>query len=297
MARKVVERHFGSKPRRLVRQGGGLTNDVFLAEHDAGSFIVRLAPDPAKVREFAKEQWAISRAAQAGVPTPEVLEVGNAFVPAAYMIARRARGEEATHHPRRHDILRELGRLASLVHTVRTSGFGGNFDWCREEQPRNATWQEFLENELRLDERIEVLEKHGFLTAAQCGALRRSLEDLGTLRESPALNHGDLRLKNVLADEAGRITAVVDWELATSSFVPYWDLSLALHDLSIDAMQCLLDGYGLAPREVRDMAPYLKALNVINYVPYIERALETGDEAQLDRYRTRLSGALDLYSL
>lgn len=45
------------------------------------------------------------------------------------------------------------------------------------------------------------------------------------------------------------------------------------------------------------MAPVLKALNVTNYAPCIERAAAEGDERRLDQFRTRFSGALDLYSL
>jgi hypothetical protein len=39
-----------------------------------------------------------------------------------------------------------------------------------------------------------------------------------------------------------------------------WDLALALHDLSIDAKQEYLSGYGLQEAEVREMGPALKAL-------------------------------------
>jgi hypothetical protein len=45
------------------------------------------------------------------------------------------------------------------------------------------------------------------------------------------------------------------------------------------------------------MAPGLKALNIINYAPFVERASAVGDAARLQQYRTRLAGALDLFSL
>ncbi|WP_245433814.1 phosphotransferase [Methylocystis hirsuta] len=34
---------------------------------------------------------------------------------------------------------------------------------------------------------------------------------------SPVLNHGDMRLKNVVADASGAITAVIDWECCASN--------------------------------------------------------------------------------
>ena len=36
------------------------------------------------------------------------------------------------------------------------------------------------------------------------------------------------------------------WEFCSSNVAPYWDLSLALHDLSIDAKQASLGGYGVS---------------------------------------------------
>jgi hypothetical protein len=100
-----------------------------------------------------------------------------------------------------------------------------------------------------------------------------------------------------MVNETGQISAVIDWEFCSSNIAPYWDLSLAVHDLSVDAKQEFLQGYGLNEQEVRDLSPILKAINIMNYAPYVERAIDEGNEAQLDQYRTRLSGALDLYSL
>jgi hygromycin-B 4-O-kinase len=111
------------------------------------------------------------------------------------------------------------------------------------------------------------------------------------------LNHGDLRLKNVLVTGEGKITAIIDWENCVSSVAPYWDLALALHDLSVDAKEELLAGYGLSERDYRTAAPVIKALNLLHYAPPVERAAQAGDARQLEQYRTRLGGALDLYSL
>jgi hygromycin-B 4-O-kinase len=100
-----------------------------------------------------------------------------------------------------------------------------------------------------------------------------------------------------LVDEKNRITALIDWEHSMSNIAPQWDLALALHDLSIDERMEFLAGYGLSGDKIREMAPLVKALNVINYAPYIEQGAEANDTTQLERYRLTLSGALDLYSL
>jgi hygromycin-B 4-O-kinase len=113
----------------------------------------------------------------------------------------------------------------------------------------------------------------------------------------PALNHGDLRLKNVVVDARGVITSIIDWEDCTSSLAPEWDWSVALHDLSIDEKQEFLRGYGASRQRVAELSPTVKALNILNYVPEIERLAAHQQSTLLDRVRVRLSGALDLYSL
>lgn len=239
----------------------------------------------------------MTKAQEVGVPTPEVLEVGCEAVSLPYMVSRRVEGREATHHPERFKVLREMGRLTALIHTVPTSGFGRTFDWSKNQLSRNESWKDYLRCELKVDERLDMLVSQGGLLPAKAEALRATFTEMESWTDPPALNHGDVRLKNVLADESGAVTALIDWELCTSAIAPYWDLSLALHDLSIDAKQEFLAGYGLPEDEIRGMAPALKALNMINYAPFVAGAAAAADTKRLDRYRTRFTGALDLFSL
>ena len=205
-------------------------------------------------------------------------------------------GREATHHPERLAILREMGRLTALIHTVRTSGFGDTFDWSSNRLSRKESWGEYLRRELCVEERVARLEQLRLLTRQQLRTLRATLRAMERWNKEPSLNHGDMRLKNVMVDEAGAVTAVIDWEFCSSNIAPYWDLSLALHDLSIDAKQAFLAGYGLCESDILEMAPVLKVLNILNYAPYVERAEAEEDTERLSGFRVRLSGALDLYS-
>jgi hygromycin-B 4-O-kinase len=297
LARAVIAHHFGSKPKRLVQLGGGLSNFVFEANHADGDFVVRMNPQPAKLKEYLKEQWAMTQAKQAGVPVPEVLEVGVGVVPIPYMVSRKVEGNEATHHPERFKVLQEMGRLTALIHTIPTSGFGHTFDWSNNQLSRKESWAAYLKRELKLEERLKTLDTHKMLSKAQTKGLRAVLRDIEGWKRKPVLNHGDMRLKNTMVNEEGRITAIIDWEFCSSNIAPHWDLSLALHDLSIDAKQVFLAGYGLNEAKIKDIAPVLKALNIINYAPFVERAAEENDKLRLEQYRTRFSGALDLYSL
>jgi aminoglycoside phosphotransferase (APT) family kinase protein len=229
------------------------------------------------------------------VPVPEVLEVGTAPVP--YMVSRRVEGTEGTHHPDRYRLLHELGGHARRIHGVETSGFGETFDWSENRLSRKESWREYLEREFRGEQRLAVLEEHGMLAKPALKALRQALGEIGRWDAQPVLNHGDLRLRNVIVGPEGGIAAVIDREFCTSNAAPYWDLSLALHDLAVDGKEAFLEGYGMAPEALAEAGPALRAFNVLNYAGVVERAAEERDEGKLAWLRARLHGALDLYAL
>ncbi len=297
MARRIITYHFGQKPRRIVHRASGLSNCVFLVSHGEGDFVIRICPAPTKINAYIKEQWAMARARESGVPVPEVLEVGNEVIPYPYMVSRRVSGKEASLHPNRLQILREMGRYAALINAIPTTGFGSTFDWSNNQLSRNETWGDFLYKELKLEARLLLLEKHRMLAPQGIKTLRAILEGMASSPLKPALNHGDMRLKNVMVDEDGQITAIIDWENCVSNLAPCWELSLALHDLSIDEKQEFLDGYGVRGKKLIEVAPAIKALNLINYAPEIEHLAESKDLSRIEQYRARFSGALDLYSL
>lgn len=296
MARTIIETHIGGAPQRLAQQRGGIRNLVYAAKHREGDFIVRISFEPAQIAAYQKELLATLMARAEGIPAPEVLHVGELPGSFPYSVQRRARGRTATYHPDRWRIVREMGRYAALINSIPTLAFGYTFHWCASGQV-GLTWKEFLETELQLDARLEALSRYHILSVARLERLRAILQTAALSSDVPALNHGDLRLKNVLVDHTGTITAIVDWEDCASLLAPHWEWSVALHDLTIDEKQWFLDGYGASESRVAELAPVIKALNVINYVPMIERLVAEQGAEPLGWIRTRLSGALDLYSI
>ena len=295
LAKKIVQHHFGQLPSRIVYKRSGLSNFVFVVNHVEGQFVIRISPDEEKIEAFKKELWATQKVREVGVPSPEVLAVGN-IGSEPYMITRRVTGSEATHHPRRNRIVHEIGRYAHIINSIRTTNFGANFDWTTNTS-KNATWSEYLDKEWEIEKRLSVFTKHQMLSPQQQDKLQTIIDDTRTLHMEPSLNHGDLRLKNVIVDDDGEIAAIVDWEDCLSTIAPQWDLSIALHDLSIDEKHLFLEGYDLSIKQFEEMAPLIRAFNIINYSSAIEHAVATGDHKEIADFRLRLSGALDLYSL
>ena len=296
VAKRIVQQHFGKPPSRIVYKSSGRTNFVFAVNHVEGQFVVRISPDADKIKAFEKEHRASRKAREAGVPTPEVLAVGTEAKSEPYMITRRVTGSEASHNPKRMHIVHQLGEYAAVINSIATNGFGAEFNWTENEN-QNGTWESYLQNEFEIDKRIQILSTNKILSAAKLEELKRIVAGATTTRLKTSLNHSDLRLKNVIVDEGGDIAAIIDWEECLSTIAPEWEISIALHDLAIDEKQAFIDGYGLSVQQIEEMAPLVKAFNILNYAPTIESAVQSGNQKNLDQIKLRLAGALDLYSL
>ena len=297
MARKVVMHHFGKSSQKIEFKPAGKTNFVFDVITKDGSFIVRIANSRAKLNDFMKEQWAAQKALNIGVPVPEILEVGHEIIPLPYMLQQKIEGEEAVNHPDRLKILHKLGKYARMIHSIPTTGFGKVFDWSKNKLSKKKTWIEFLEKELQVAEGLEFLQDNDILSKKKIKRLNGEFEKLKKWKITPALNHCDLRLKNVIVNEAGEIKAILDWEDCSSNCAPYWDFSIALHDLSIDGKQKFLEGYELDVKEFSRRAYALTVFNIINYIPALQRIIAKKDKDRLELYKLRLNGSLDLFSI
>jgi aminoglycoside phosphotransferase (APT) family kinase protein len=296
LVHEIARQYFGEKPQRLVQRGGGITNLTFEFRAAGGDYIVRLHAQPGRINHFLKEQWAIEHARAQGVPTPEVLEVDIEAVELPFMVSRKIEGREALTHPERILILQELGRIAARLHRAPTQGFGKVFDWSNNRLSYCSTWGDYLDNGLQAEACIAALVKARMLTPEQREALEAQVDAMRRWRKPPVLNHGDLRLKNVMvAHDSPEVVAVIDWDESLSAPAPYWDLAVALHDLGIDEKEAFLEGYGLTPREYTKMLPYLRALNTLNYGAAVEQLVLQKDTKRLAWYRARLQGKLDVY--
>lgn len=295
IARRVLGAQFGVAEARLTYNQSGISNYVFEAAIPRGPVVLRIGPAEEHQERFTRERCVIEQVREAGVPVPEIIEQGEEDG-WAYMAVHRMAGEPATNHPGRLGILREAARLAAQrIHAIRTVGFGPDFALEGRCGGGRVGWRGWLEEGLDAANRIDLLHAHRIISREKRAEFEKTLEAVKSWSGPPILNHGDLRLKNLLVDADGGIIGVIDWEDCLSSVGPHWDISVALHDLNVDEKEAFLDGYGLGSAEIRDLAPVWRLFNAINYVPAVERRLKLHDEAELERLRLRFSGALDLY--
>lgn len=292
----IVSHHLGGKARRAEALTGGLTNHVFRVRTGSGSVIVRLGETGGKTEAFVKEQWAVARAAAAGVPVVRILEVGSDVIDTPYMILEEADGGPATAHSDPCAILRRLGEAAARLHAIGTQGFGDSFDWSANTLSTCATFGDYL-GKLGWEARLDVLKRTGAVDRERHARLRALLEEVVADAKAPArLNHGDLRLKNLFVGKGGAIRAVIDWEDCISAPPLLWDLPIALHDLGPDGAEAFAQGYGLEPAQAIALRPRWAAMNALHYAPLAEGAAQAGEEAQLGWLRARLMGAFDLFT-
>ena len=178
---------------------------------------------------------------------------------------------------------------------MRTHGYGRGFDWSRQRLARCASGREYLECGLDTERAIETLRRHAMLSPPRLQALRQVVDEMARWKRRPVLQHSDLRLKNVIVEaESGRIVALLDWENCLSGPAPYWDLSIALHDLGMDHKEALLDGYGMSVRAYERALPFLRAFNALNDAPVGAELAQRRDRRRLAWYRVRLGGGFDL---
>jgi hygromycin-B 4-O-kinase len=146
-------------------------------------------------------------------------------------------------------------------------------------------------------EGLKFLQDNDILSKKKIKRLNGEYERLKKWKITPCLNHCDLRLKNVIVNEGGEIKAILDWEDCSSNCAPYWDFSIALHDLSIDGKQKFLEGYEPDVEEFSKRAYALTVFNIINYIPALQRIIARKDKNSLAFYKLRLDGAMDLFSI
>ncbi|MGI8581483.1 MAG: phosphotransferase family protein [Chitinophagaceae bacterium] len=297
LARKLIRYLYGNKKSSISSLSGGLSNYVFAVKMPGDDLVVRMSDKPEKITAFLKEQWVVDLAGKNKIPVPEILEVGNQIIPVPYMIIRKVQGEAAINFSDRKQLLMEMGHYTAKINAIPTHNFGNEFDWSGNTLSKNISWKEYLHKELNVMYRLNTLIKYKMLFSKSIKAIKALLEEMESWRKNPSLNHGDMRLKNIMIDKQGKIISILDWENCTSVIAPYWDLSIALHDLSIDEQEYYLQGYGIKPAAYNKMAPFIKTLNILHYAPLVQKLVIKKKFEKLANYRVRINGSMDMYSL
>jgi hygromycin-B 4-O-kinase len=293
LARKIARVAADAPPRKLRRLHGGLSNEVFRFDANGRGLVLRMHKDPARLDCYLREEWAMQRAREAGVPVPAVHHVGSESG-WTYSLQDEVIGVPGTHWADRAGVLRRLGECAARIHEVHLRGWGSGFARSAAERPAMARWRDFLDGEIHADGRIALLERHGVFDKAAMRRLRGRVAELRAWHGRPVLQHGDLRMKNAIVSlRDGSLMVLLDWDNAIAG-PPFWDLAIALHDVGPDHKEAFLEGYGMTPGRFLKMAPSLRTLNVLNYAWALGEALRQKRRADAAWLKARLRGVFDI---
>jgi aminoglycoside phosphotransferase (APT) family kinase protein len=196
--------------------------------------VLRLPRTSGAEELLAKESQVIPLVRDAGVPTPELIGYDatrqHASVP--YMVLRRARGETLAARPLdrsgRRRTLGALGEILRALHEIRRQRVG----------PLDALPEPYT---FSLPELLDRLVEAGEIGGAQHVWLREQFERLrpeGPSLTDPVLLHRDVIPSNVMVDDAGEVTALLDWGCAE-----WGSPARDLVGLPLEDLPDLLSGY------------------------------------------------------
>jgi aminoglycoside phosphotransferase (APT) family kinase protein len=278
----------------ILRRGS--VNKVFIVETRNTKLVVRMRDNKESLDEYTKEAWCIDKAAALNVPVATVLDVG-VFEEHAYMVQAYIAGDEGRDSllPRSH-IWYQLGKCASLIHSIEVAGFGLRRSDLTQAESREP-WLEYLNYNIEsLNENDELL-KLKVLTQPQSRIIRTIFEELKGQSFDFGLNHGDLSLKNVIVDESGKVN-LLDWGSAEASIVPHHDLIQMLkmnmleNDPDDGEIHSFLEGYGISQSEFAQMLPTLESLLLLRAFDKLRWAIDCDIEG-LESFITHARRAVE----
>lgn len=227
---RLVEVVAGGSSRQTVRLERAPGGDRVVARHDRGH-----GPLSGTPFTLAREAATCAAVARSGIPVPAVLAVaddGSAFATAEVPGATES-GAEAVD-----DYLRVLGRLHATG--VACAPEGPGFDPAGRDDL--AVWADVARR--RIVRPAPLVDR----------ALERLADHLAAAPPSPAvLCHGDAGAGNYL-HVAGRVTGLVDWEMAHTGD--------AHDDLASVAVRAALNGIDLGPYQARITAHHTPASGI-----------------------------------
>ena len=215
---------------------------------------------------------------QTDVPLPEVLifddsrEIIDADTIVMQAIPGRTMGEvwHTLSPQQQSDTVRTLGRYTRQLHDIQGDRFG--YVWPNEVMEGDTDWPAAFAD--MTDRILADNVRAGSYNAREAeelrGAMDRNMESVDR-PEKPSLLHMDLWHQNILLDESGRITAILDIDRAVWAPPEFEFAVLDTYALSTDEF---FDGYGAA-RDLSDAALVRRAMYIIVEIikyPFIRAA-------------------------
>ena len=215
---KVVEQATSEKPQSTERLIHGEVNEVYKITTEQGQNLI-LRISHATGERYAKEQWAIERSAEAGVPVPEIIDLTTIETedgPRTFCLQKQIEGtpldqmDSTLDTETKKQITIEGGSLLHKIHSVKTQRYGNIDDKGIGEF---GTIQESLTEWSREPERLAEIAKSVGLKEEDMTRALQILEEIAKDYEytESHLLHKDYSTKHFLVKD-NHINGVIDFE-------------------------------------------------------------------------------------
>ena len=291
LARHILFQTLGEDPAELpIYIGEGSVNIVFSAEISGATLAVRIAKELGDLGEFENERCNIQRAARAGVPVANVLQVGQ-MAGRPYMIQSFVLGRtgDKSDIPQS-ELWRQLGEYAHLIHTVNAEPSGAELTDQERKQytvDAPAEWIKFVQYNIEQLTPNDPMLGLGVYESSERGALIQIFRELQQSQFEFGLIHNDLDPRHLIVSNSGSKT-LIDWGESIAHIVPHVDLAeiLRWHQPQDDAVVSFLHGYGMSSQTFQRLLPEVRSYQLLKSFDLVRWAKEHRPW-QIDAYARR----------
>ena len=236
----------------------GKFNTSFFVTVGDEDLVLRIAPHRDAVflfyeRDMMRQEPEIHHRmrAETRVPVARIHAFDASFttIDRAYLLMERLSGRPWTDAPNvdAEDVLRQVGRHLAATHRLTADAYG--YLGSHRPMPPQGTWVEAFE--MMWNRLIDDVVSVGHYSDEESGSLRALLDRHLALFDRPvpsSLLHMDVWHQNILVDEAGDVTGLVDWDRALWGDA---EIEFAVLDYCGISQPAFWEGYGWE----RDLSP------------------------------------------
>jgi aminoglycoside phosphotransferase (APT) family kinase protein len=306
----LVAGHFGVgpdsvRPRRCTT---GKFNTTYFVEGGPVPLVIRIAPPDDRDRVLFYEHRMMRQEpalhallrARTDVPVPSILshDFSRRAIDRDYLLMEQRPGTPIAQLPRLtqrgcDEVLRQVGRCLRQVHGLT----GDRFGYVGEHRPMEPQPDWASAFVVMWHKLLEDIERCAGYRPEEVDRMRRLLDRHIKVFDRPvsaSLLHMDVWAENILADDAGRLTGLIDWDRAL------WgdpEIEFAVLDYCEISEPAFWDGYGARrdqSREAEVRRIFYLLYEVQKYI--VIRRVRNNDPGRAEAYRQqslRLADRLD----